>query len=104
MSLQMTYLATRNKDKIAALCQLLEKIEPTPQRAIAFLPTCHATAILDKSSPRGPAFEYVLRHQPPWTDAAEAARCRADQVRECGVADTSSHHRRRSPWPRHTSG
>ena len=43
MSLQMTYLTTKNKDKVPALCQLLAKLQPTPQRAIAFLPTCHAT-------------------------------------------------------------
>ncbi|KAJ4306724.1 ATP-dependent rRNA helicase spb4 [Collariella sp. IMI 366227] len=42
MSLQMSYLVTPASQKIPALCQLLEKLEPRPQRAIVFFSTCFA--------------------------------------------------------------
>ncbi|KAH8883919.1 ATP-dependent rRNA helicase spb-4 [Thozetella sp. PMI_491] len=43
MSLQMNYIVTKAQEKIPALCQLLIKLEQSPQRVIVFLPTCHAT-------------------------------------------------------------
>jgi ATP-dependent RNA helicase DDX55/SPB4 len=42
MSLQMSYLVTPASHKIAALCQLLEKLEPRPSRSIVFFSTCFA--------------------------------------------------------------
>ncbi|KAK4213039.1 hypothetical protein QBC37DRAFT_182088 [Rhypophila decipiens] len=42
MSLQMSYILTPASQKIPALCQLLEKSEPRPQRAIVFFSTCFA--------------------------------------------------------------
>ncbi|KAH6684861.1 DEAD/DEAH box helicase [Plectosphaerella plurivora] len=41
-SLQMGYLLTPANQKIPALCQLLEKLEPRPQKTIVFLSTCAA--------------------------------------------------------------
>jgi ATP-dependent RNA helicase DDX55/SPB4 len=41
-SLQMSYLVTPASQKLPALCQLLEKLEPRPQRSIVFLSTCRA--------------------------------------------------------------
>ncbi|AEO71158.1 uncharacterized protein THITE_2123266 [Thermothielavioides terrestris NRRL 8126] len=42
MSLQMSYLVTPASQKIPALCQLLEKLEPRPSRSIIFFSTCLA--------------------------------------------------------------
>lgn len=42
MSLQMSYLVTPASQKISALCQLLEKLEPRPSRSIVFFSTCFA--------------------------------------------------------------
>ena len=42
MSLQMTYLVTPASQKVSALCQLLEKLEPRPSRSIVFFSTCYA--------------------------------------------------------------
>jgi ATP-dependent RNA helicase DDX55/SPB4 len=40
MSLQMSYIVTPASQKIPALCQLLEKLEPRPSRSIVFFSTC----------------------------------------------------------------
>lgn len=42
ISLQMSYIVTRASQKIPALCQLLEKLEPRPSRSIVFFSTCVA--------------------------------------------------------------
>ncbi|KAK3297941.1 ATP-dependent rRNA helicase SPB4 [Chaetomium fimeti] len=42
MSLQMSYLVTPTSQKIPALCQLLERLEPRPSRSIVFFSTCFA--------------------------------------------------------------
>ncbi|KAL2129971.1 hypothetical protein VTI74DRAFT_7040 [Chaetomium olivicolor] len=42
MSLQMSYIVTPASQKIPALCQLLEKLDPRPQRSIVFYSTCFA--------------------------------------------------------------
>ncbi|KAK0634862.1 P-loop containing nucleoside triphosphate hydrolase protein [Bombardia bombarda] len=42
MSLQMSYLITPTSHKLPALCQLLEKLDPRPQRSIIFFSTCFA--------------------------------------------------------------
>ncbi|KAL2155504.1 hypothetical protein VTH82DRAFT_246 [Thermothelomyces myriococcoides] len=42
MSLQMSYIITPASQKIPALCQLLEKLEPRPARSIVFFSTCFA--------------------------------------------------------------
>ena len=42
MSLQMSYIMAPASQKIPALCQLLEKLEPRPQRIIVFFSTCFA--------------------------------------------------------------
>ncbi|KAL2196030.1 P-loop containing nucleoside triphosphate hydrolase protein [Corynascus similis CBS 632.67] len=42
MSLQMSYIVTPASQKIPALCQLLEKLEPRPSRSIVFFSTCFA--------------------------------------------------------------
>ncbi|KAJ1338616.1 ATP-dependent RNA helicase DDX55/SPB4 [Microdochium nivale] len=41
-SLRMTYLTTPPDQKLPALVQLLEKLEPRPQKSIIFLSTCSA--------------------------------------------------------------
>ena len=41
-SLQMTYLLTKNSEKIPALLQLLNKMDPTPIKTIVYLSTCAA--------------------------------------------------------------
>lgn len=42
MSLQMSYIVTPASQKIPALCQLLENLEPRPSRSIVFFSTCFA--------------------------------------------------------------
>ncbi|KAK4154481.1 hypothetical protein C8A00DRAFT_32761 [Chaetomidium leptoderma] len=42
MSLQLSYIVTPASQKVAALCQLLETLEPRPTRAIVFFSTCYA--------------------------------------------------------------
>lgn len=42
MSLQMSYLVTPASQKMPAICQLLEKMEPRPQRSIIFFSSCNA--------------------------------------------------------------
>ncbi|KAK3985919.1 hypothetical protein QBC44DRAFT_145760 [Cladorrhinum sp. PSN332] len=42
MSLQMSYVVTPASQKIAALCQLLENLEPRPARSIVFFSSCYA--------------------------------------------------------------
>ncbi|KAK4133130.1 ATP-dependent rRNA helicase SPB4 [Trichocladium antarcticum] len=42
MSLQMSYIVTPASHKIPTLCQLLEKLEPRPNRVIVFFSTCFA--------------------------------------------------------------
>ncbi|AEO61430.1 hypothetical protein MYCTH_2084467 [Thermothelomyces thermophilus ATCC 42464] len=42
MSLQMSYIITPASQKIPALCQLLDKLEPRPARSIVFFSTCFA--------------------------------------------------------------
>src|SRR5207237_1193906 len=42
MSLQMSYLITPASQKLPALCQLLSKLYPRPQRSIVFFSTCFA--------------------------------------------------------------
>lgn len=42
MSLQMSYIVTPASQKLSALCQLLEKLEPRPTRSIVFFSTCFA--------------------------------------------------------------
>ncbi|KAH6613393.1 ATP-dependent rRNA helicase SPB4 [Chaetomium tenue] len=42
MSLQMSYIVTPASQKIPALCQLLERLEPRPSRSIVFFSTCFA--------------------------------------------------------------
>lgn len=41
-SLEIKYLVTKPSEKIPAMCQILEKLEPRPQRTILFLSTCFA--------------------------------------------------------------
>jgi ATP-dependent RNA helicase DDX55/SPB4 len=41
-SLQMSYLVTPASHKLPALVQLLERLEPRPQKSIVFLSTCRA--------------------------------------------------------------
>ncbi|KAL2265245.1 hypothetical protein VTJ83DRAFT_6345 [Remersonia thermophila] len=48
MSLSMTYLVTPASHKIPALCQLLEKLDPRPQRSIVFFSTCFAVKYFAK--------------------------------------------------------
>ncbi|KAK3314659.1 P-loop containing nucleoside triphosphate hydrolase protein [Apodospora peruviana] len=40
MSLQMSYIVAPASKKMPALCQLMEKLEPRPQRSIVFFSTC----------------------------------------------------------------
>ncbi|KAL2157769.1 hypothetical protein VTH06DRAFT_5037 [Thermothelomyces fergusii] len=42
MSLQMSYIITPASQKIPALCQLLDRLEPRPARSIVFFSTCFA--------------------------------------------------------------
>ncbi|KAI0136888.1 P-loop containing nucleoside triphosphate hydrolase protein [Xylariales sp. AK1849] len=42
ISLQMSYLVTKASQKLPALVQLLDKLEPRPQKSIVFLSTCAA--------------------------------------------------------------
>ncbi|KAK4042026.1 hypothetical protein C8A01DRAFT_44915 [Parachaetomium inaequale] len=42
MSLQMSYIVAPTSQKVPALCQLLEKLEPRPARSIVFFSTCFA--------------------------------------------------------------
>lgn len=41
-SLQMTYVLTKASEKIPALLQILEKVEPVPKKSIIYLSTCAA--------------------------------------------------------------
>lgn len=56
-SLQMTYLITPASHKIPSLMQLLEKLDPRPQKSIVFLSTCAAvdyfSSILPTLLPEG---------------------------------------------------
>lgn len=56
-SLQMSYLVTPASQKLPALAQLLDKLQPRPQRSIVFLSTCAAVDyfqhILPKLLPSG---------------------------------------------------
>jgi ATP-dependent RNA helicase DDX55/SPB4 len=64
MSLQMSYLVTPASQKTPALCQLLEKLDPRPQRSIVFFSTCFAvkyfTRVLSSVLPLG--FNLVSLH------------------------------------------
>ncbi|KAI1800171.1 ATP-dependent rRNA helicase spb4 [Daldinia bambusicola] len=63
-SLQMSYLTTPASHKFPSLVQLLEKLDPRPQRSIVFLSTCAAvdyfTHILPALLPSG--FDLVSLH------------------------------------------
>ncbi|KAL2116443.1 hypothetical protein VTJ04DRAFT_8611 [Mycothermus thermophilus] len=48
MSLSMTYLVTPASHKIPAICQLLERLDPRPQRSIVFFSTCFAVKYFAK--------------------------------------------------------
>ncbi|VBB83747.1 Putative ATP-dependent rRNA helicase SPB4 [Podospora comata] len=48
MSLQMSYLITPASQKIPALCQMLEKLNPRPARSIVFFSTCFAVKYFAK--------------------------------------------------------
>ncbi|KAK3344329.1 ATP-dependent rRNA helicase spb-4 [Lasiosphaeria hispida] len=57
MSLQMSYIIAPASKKMPTLCQLLEKLEPRPQRSIIFFSTCMAvkyfTRVLQSILPPG---------------------------------------------------
>lgn len=50
-SLQMTYHITPASHKLPALCQLLEKLNPKPQRTILFFSTCFAVKYFSRVLP-----------------------------------------------------
>lgn len=64
MSLQMSYLVTPASQKTPALCQLLEKLDPRPQRSIVFFSTCFAVKYFTRvlSSVLPPGFNLVSLH------------------------------------------
>lgn len=47
-SLEMKYLITKPSEKLPALCQLLSKVEPTPQRTIVFSSSCFQVKYLSR--------------------------------------------------------
>ncbi|KAK3683851.1 P-loop containing nucleoside triphosphate hydrolase protein [Podospora appendiculata] len=51
MSLQLSYIVTPTSKKMPALCELLEKLEPRPQRAIVFFSTCFAVKYFSRVLP-----------------------------------------------------
>jgi ATP-dependent RNA helicase DDX55/SPB4 len=51
MSLQMSYIVAPTSKKLPALCQLLEKLEPRPQRVIVFFSTCFAVKYYSRVLP-----------------------------------------------------
>lgn len=63
-SLQMTYVVTPASHKISALCQLLDRLNPRPQRTIVFFSTCFAvkyfSRVLQAVLPAG--FSLVALH------------------------------------------
>lgn len=50
-SLQLRYLLTPPTHKLPALCQLLEKLQPTPQRTIVYIATCYSVDYLQHILP-----------------------------------------------------
>ncbi|KAK4184714.1 putative ATP-dependent rRNA helicase SPB4 [Podospora australis] len=64
MSLHMSYLVTPGSQKIPALCQLLENLDPRPARSIVFFSTCmqvkYFTRVLHGVLPAG--FNIVSLH------------------------------------------
>jgi ATP-dependent RNA helicase DDX55/SPB4 len=63
-SLQMTYHITPASHKIAALCQLLNKLNPRPQRTIIFFSTCFAVKYFSRvlQAVLPPGFSLVALH------------------------------------------
>jgi ATP-dependent RNA helicase DDX55/SPB4 len=63
-SLQMTYAITPASHKIAAFCQLLDKLNPRPQRTIVFFSTCFAVKYFSRvlQAVLPPGFSLVALH------------------------------------------
>lgn len=63
-SLQMTYLITKASHKFLALGQLLEKLDPPPQKTILFLNTCDSVKYFFKVLPAimPPGFKLLRLH------------------------------------------
>lgn len=63
-SLQMTYLVTKASHKFLALGQLLEKLEPRPQKTILFFNTCDSVKYFFKVLPAimPPGFKLLRLH------------------------------------------
>lgn len=63
-SLQMTYLVTKASHKFLALGQLLEKLDPRPQKTILFLNTCDSVKYFFKVLPAimPPGFKLLRLH------------------------------------------
>ncbi|OIW27220.1 DEAD-domain-containing protein [Coniochaeta ligniaria NRRL 30616] len=63
-SLQMTYVTTPASHKIAAFCQLLDKLDPRPQRTIVFFSTCFAVKYFSRvlQAVLPPGFSLVALH------------------------------------------
>ena len=67
-SLQLRYILTPPSHKLPALCQLLEKLQSTPQKTIVYIATCYAVDYFQHViPPLLPAFTIVPLHgkQPP---------------------------------------
>jgi len=67
-SLQLRYILTPPSHKLPALCQLLEKLQPSPQKTIVYIATCYAVDYFQHVIPQLlPAFTIVPLHgkQPP---------------------------------------
>ncbi|KAK5660724.1 hypothetical protein OQA88_12089 [Cercophora sp. LCS_1] len=64
MSLQMTYIVAPTSKKLPALCQLLEQLDPRPQRSIVFFSTCFAVKYFARVLPSilPPGFSVVSLH------------------------------------------
>jgi ATP-dependent RNA helicase DDX55/SPB4 len=66
-SLQMSYIITKPQHKIPALAQLLERLEPRPQKVIIYLSTCAAVDYFQHMLPEFTSFTIVPlhgKHQP----------------------------------------
>jgi len=67
-SLQLRYILTPPSHKLPALCQLLEKLQLSPQKTIVYIATCYAVDYFQHVIPQLlPAFTIVPLHgkQPP---------------------------------------
>lgn len=63
-SLQMTYVVTPASHKISAVCRLLDKLSPRPQRTIIFFSTCFAVKYFSRvlQAVLPPGFSLVALH------------------------------------------